>query len=120
MVNGALPRPDNELEITLHVKHLNDSTAKSCKQIKDQQKLDIMFIGGYKLFLECFKYYKEAAQGYKTTVHVVRPLQIFFVFGSPLLNEMGVDKLYNYVLQRLNLPHPRPDWVDMPVKWEEL
>ena len=74
-----------------------------------------MFIGTYKLFLERIKYYGEQKQGFCTTIRIARPIQRYYMNpGTPILNVQGLDKLYNYILQRLHLPHPGPVWVDMP------
>ena len=115
LIAGALPRPDEELRITPHIKYQNASTSKNCQCMKDNYKYDITYIAAYKIYLERYRCYDESKGSYKPNVCIIRPYGTYYVVGGlPLLNDVSFDKRYNAILQRLHLPHPGPVWVDMP------
>ena len=51
-VAGVMFRPDKEETVMEHIKLVNITFNKVCRDLKKKQKLLVSFIGAYKIFLE--------------------------------------------------------------------
>ena len=98
-VVGAMPRPDDEENITQHVKHANKCMMKICKELQKFEHISVTYIGACRIFLENFCHYDEISHGLTTKTCIIRPVPKFFQGFTPALNEVGADRLYNYLLQ---------------------
>ena len=110
LVAGALPGPDDEERITPEIKYQNGLTVKSCRHLRKQLKMDITFIGAYKIFLERFKHFDEQKNGMATNARIICPIDRYFEdMDAPVFNDAGVGKLYNYILET----SPAASWTCM-------
>ena len=51
-VAGAMHRPDDEENITQHVKHVNECMKKICKELQKFEHISVTYIGVCHIFLE--------------------------------------------------------------------
>lgn len=100
-VGSVLPRADREVELENDVKDMNRWFAVAVQQLKRHQHVGgcVVFVALHRIFLERFHYCDLLTGLMASMIRIVRPLDRYFVAGTPKLNLVGKYHIKSYLLQ---------------------
>lgn len=111
---GLLPRPDNELELQHMVKSGNAQLAQAARDVCRLKAGNCEFLAVSQLFLEKVKYTNDRNEMCVTT-RIVRPLTKYFLPNSIQLNNVGVEFIRSFLLDKLGIIPGSCPWKQLPV-----
>lgn len=111
-VGGVLPRSDREVELEVEVKAMNKGFAQAVQDLKRYFHLGkrVEFVPTHQLFLERYKYCDLVMDQDAVSTRKVKPLDCYFVPGTPTLNLVGKYHLKSYLLQTAEVLHGVNTW----------
>ena len=106
-VAGVLPRVGREVELEAVVKAMKNSFAQAVQDLKRYFHLGkrVEFVPTHWLFLERYKYCDLVTGQDAVMTRIVKPLDRYFVPGTPTLNLVGKYHLKSYLLQTADVLH---------------
>ena len=116
-VAGILPRPDREVELEQDVRQANRGFAQAVQDLKKHHHVGrrVVFVQVYWLFLEKFKFCDLTTGQKAAMTRIVKPVDRFFVAGTPKLNLVGKYHLKSYMLQYMDVLEGVNSWSGIPV-----
>ena len=119
-VGSVLPRADREVELEADVRLINKGMTQAVKDLKrhDGAEDQVMFIPLHRLFLEQYKYRDLSTGKMAQMLMIVKPLERFFIWGTPRLNDLGKHHLKSYMLQYLQILSGINSWEGIPTVCE--
>ena len=114
-VGSVLPRADREVELENDVKDMNRWFAVAVQQLKRHQHVGgcVVFVALHRIFLERFHYCDLLTGLMASMIRIVRPLDRYFVAGTPKLNLVGKYHIKSYLLQHTGVLDGVNSWTGM-------
>ena len=115
-VASVLPRADHEAELENDIMEFNRGLSQAVRELKRYDKLGkwVVFVPVHCIFLERYKYVNLSTGQLAHMVRIVKPLERYFMVGTPKLNPVGKYHLKSFMLQMAGVLTEVNSWVEMP------
>lgn len=113
-VLSVLPRPDDEDGLTPMVMAANDQLSQAARDMRRQKATPCEYLSTCRLFLERYKYKNNEGEWCVRT-RIVRPITRFFQKDSAHLNNVGVEFVKSFLLDRLGISPGSCPWTEPPL-----
>ena len=118
-VVGILPRAEKHDSVTPLIVSLNSLLEKVCGHMKNSQSMDVTFVSAHKIFLERYKFYDFDLKEDIIETRIIQPVTTFFESENCCtLNELGIRRLYRFLLGEVGVLEKRWKWSRMDIQCE--